>query len=129
MEEPNEVERIAINFYCKKYQIEDTWENLGREWFQGIRRGHDRKLMKGINLLTEEQGITPYEWMIQNPKYGPFLTKEMAITKGIKQYYEGHVCPKGHRAAFVTASRQCKTCATIKNREQSEKRRKAKKAK
>lgn len=124
----SEGERITINMYCKKYQKEATWEILGREWFQGKRRGHNRIIMKGINLLAEEQGITPEQWMEQNPKYGPFLTREMAIEKGIKQFYEGHVCPKGHRAAFVTSSRECKTCAILKNRKYS-KLRSAKKAK
>lgn len=42
--------------------------------------------------------------------YGPFITKEQALSQGIFQYYIGKQCKRGHLAARTISSRNCVAC-------------------
>ena len=42
--------------------------------------------------------------------YGPFLTRKMAQERGLKQYYPGSFCPKGHLAPRFTSGGRCIIC-------------------
>lgn len=42
--------------------------------------------------------------------YGPFITKEQAISQGIAYYYSGLQCKRGHFAARTVNSRNCLAC-------------------
>jgi hypothetical protein len=47
---------------------------------------------------------------MQDPIYGPFITRKEALAKGLKQYYPGSLCPKGHLAPRFTSGGRCIVC-------------------
>jgi hypothetical protein len=44
------------------------------------------------------------------------ITRQEAIEQGLKNYYTGTPCPKGHLAERLISTKRCKTCAKIEAR-------------
>lgn len=42
--------------------------------------------------------------------YGPFLSREQALEKGLKQFYDGRICKRGHCAARRVNPNHCVEC-------------------
>ena len=45
--------------------------------------------------------------------YGPFISKAQAKAQGIKQYFTGEPCKKGHLSVRQTSSGNCRACARL----------------
>lgn len=42
--------------------------------------------------------------------FGPFIDRKTALSQGLKQYFSGSACPKGHISPRITAGGSCTTC-------------------
>ena len=43
--------------------------------------------------------------------YGPFITRAQAKTQGLKQYFTGKACKRGHHATRLTSNGACAECS------------------
>ena len=46
--------------------------------------------------------------------YGPFISRQDSLRRGIKRYYTGKPCKHGHIDSRFTADRKCCTCTRIR---------------
>ncbi len=49
--------------------------------------------------------------------FGPFITRDLALESGLKQYFDGLPCKHGHIATRQTINRQCFECIRLKKEE------------
>ena len=45
-----------------------------------------------------------------NPSYGPFVSQKLALEKGLKHYFTGKPCKRGHISTRFICSRNCCQC-------------------
>jgi hypothetical protein len=52
-----------------------------------------------------------------SPVFGPYITREMALSLQLKQYFDGLPCKKGHISQRQTINRRCLECVRQKKQE------------
>lgn len=70
-----------------------------------------KHLLNSIKNNTRAVQFGPYPIT-----YGPFITRDLAKSKGLKQYFEGLPCKHGHIGVCAVSKQHCWTCKTISNR-------------
>lgn len=73
------------------------------------KRGYERR-----NDDTYEEFIERQKVVVDRPVYGPFISRELAMEKGYKQYYTGLPCSYGHvDTRFI--NKACRECCRIRS--------------
>lgn len=68
---------------------------------------------KGTNSLHGPRKAPPKERPSQPLGYGPFISRQQALDQGLRHYYSGQPCPRGHYAPRFIGCCKCSECGRL----------------